>query len=706
MSERKTEELDFEFDTLCCEAAEQSGAALQKLLPALREMNSPSQKITQNVKNQRQESLELVAGSMIGTSFAAAEIEFLELALDAGIDSPAFRDRYALLCKQQFSQYGNPAGLAEAIGFRHSDTPLSVVRKRLQMMKELKEGVFCHDPAFGTGTVLAVDDLSNEVTVSLDRKRILRLRSFFDTMLLVKTGSPLHVLLIQKKLPATVISREFLDSIQSSLLCAGTMPNGIGKKLLIPAFLTEERYDMIASGNENNNSGELSAFTEPGYCSDARSWDNSRSIDELVERLRSASKLKVDQPNLENVRNIFSSVAHRPELSESFALAAAMILKSGAYDGFLEETMKMLAPRAEFWNDISLFVEICDKLPGKLVPLWLKASQLARGNAYLVEATLQMPYRLWGYVEKLMADNPDEKNLLSERVYQAFKEGKVTAEHFFWLWKAPKCELRSKWLANSYLLFKTLHAEARGSYLKSKRTLHKMLVDDELFQREVMHLGDTDAIKALVRCVKHQPLLDKSERQSLLVKIVRHYPDAIREVEEKGRSTRRAIANITSLRSYELCKRELDDLINVLIPENVSAIEHARSLGDLRENSEFKFAKERQAFLGKRRAELENRLSETRPFDFSEVEVDETVVPGCSVTVEYPAGKQEHFHVLGRFDSKPEDKKIAYDSPLGKVLVGATLRDELKMPSGEKAVLVDVKPLSSDMLTWLNNVPD
>jgi len=525
-------------------------------------------------------------------------------------------------------------------------------------------------------------------------------------MIIVKSGSPLHALLDQKKLPATGIGREYLDSIHSSLLCAGTMPNGIDKKMLIPAFLTEERYDMIASGNENNKSGEIAAANEPGIFSDARSWDNSRSIDELVERLKSAAKLKVDQPNLENVRNIFSSVAHRPELSESFAQATAMIMKDGAYNDFLEETLKMLADKAEVWNNVNLFVEICDKLAGKLVPLWLEASKLAKGSEYLVEATLLMPYRLWGYVEKLLADNPDEKNLLSERVYLAFRDGKVSPEHYFWLWKAPKCELRSRFLANSYLLFKTLHTEARGSYLKSKRTLHKMLVDDEQFQREVMHMGDKDAIKALVRCVKHQPLLDKSERQSLLVKIVRHYPEAIREVEERGRSTRRAIANITSLHSYELSKRELENLINVLIPENVSAIEHARSLGDLRENSEFKFAKERQAFLSKRRAELETRLSETRPFDFSEVEVEETVVPGCSVTVEYPSGKREQFHILGRFDSKPEDNIIAYDSPLGKVLIGATTTDELKMPSGEKAVLLTVKPLSREMLTWLNSLPE
>lgn len=706
MLDEKKEELEKEFDALCLAAAENSPAALEKLLIPLREIASQVPAKDGGDTTQYLESMELAAESFSGNPYSDLEIKFLELALAAGFDSTTFRDRYVTVCKQLFKHYGNLAGLAEAIGIRDNDTPLDVVCKRMEVMKELKVGVFCHDPAFGTGTVLAIDDLANEVTVSLDRKRSLRLRSFFDSMVLIRKGSALQTLMSQKKIPGKGLGKLYQDALNSSLLCAGNMPNAVLKKILVPEFLTEEGFDMMATGNFAKTVSEEDQETAEAGSSDAKRWDNSRSIDELVERLKTVSKLKVDQANLENVRNLFVSVAHRPEQSESFALAAAMLLKGGDYEEFLEETMKSLSTEAEIWENMKLFVEICDKMPGKLVSYWLNASQLAKGSAYLVEATLMMPYRLWGHVEKLLAGMPEEKDLFSERVYQAFKEGRVTPEHYYWLWKAPKCDSRSKYLSNSYLLFKTLHAEARGNYLKSRRTLQKMLIDDEQFQREVMNMGDSDAIKSLVRCIKHQPLLDNSERQSLLVKIVRHYPDSIREVEEKGRTPRRVTVNITSLRSYEQTKKDLENLINVLIPENVSSIEHARSLGDLRENSEFKFAKERQAFLSKQRAELENRLNETRPVDFSDVTVDETVVPGCSVTFEYPSGKQEQFCVLGRFDSKPEENKIAFDSPLGKVLLGANVGDELKLPSGENAVLKAIQPLSKELLTWLNSSPE
>ena len=149
------------------------------------------------------------------------------------------------------------------------------------------------------------------------------------------------------------------------------------------------------------------------------------------------------------------------------------------------------------------------------------------------------------------------------------------------------------------------------------------------------------------------------------------------------------------------------DLIDVQIPENIKAIEHARSLGDLRENSEFKFAKERQGLLQNRRSELEASLAETRTTDFRDVEVGDVVVPGCTVELTYAGnGKKEQFHVLGRFDSIPEKNIISYESPLGEVLLGAKVGEEMKMPSGDDATLTAILPLGEEMLAWLGKPED
>ncbi|MFA6723693.1 MAG: GreA/GreB family elongation factor [Lentisphaeria bacterium] len=705
MSENIVEEHDFELDSLCCAAAEFDEKALQNLVllmkdPAWRKALSKRKHFLEC-----QSSLELVAESLGLERYVGAGNEFVSLALELGFDTPLFRECYASLAKQVFASYGNPAGLAEAIGFREPDCEISTIRLRLQMMGELKVGAFCYDAAFGLGKVSHIDGLANEIALQSDRKRSLRLRSFFDSQLMVKNASPLYSLLQRDKLDEKAEQPGYLAELQESLLAQPKQQQEAARKILLARFLSEEDYEALAAGRLSLEKGEPQDAEPEGQSGapprDLRRWDQSRNLDELLERLKDGAKAPSDDLNLANLRQIFRFAAVRIEQAETFANASAMLYKENLLGEHFAAFVQELGG-AGLWSDEELFVEQTDKLALKLIPAWLAATQLAKGSQYLVDAAVKLPYRLWTHIEKLLAKNPEEKDLLAERVFADFAAGKVSAEHYFWLWKAPKSERRSEYLANSYLLFKTLHQDVKGNYLRSKRNLMKLLIDDEKFQRQIMNMGDPYAIRTLVRCVKHQPLLDKSERQSLLVKIVRHYPQAIGEVEEKSRS-RKTIANITSLRSYAEAKAQLEELINVLMPENVAAIEQARSHGDLRENSEFKYAKERQAFLASQRAELEEKLQATKAIDFAEVKVENQVVPGCQVSLKYASGRLETFKLLGLFDSKPEDNIIAYDSPLGKTLVGASLNDELQLPSGDNAVVCDIKPLPQELLQWLNN---
>ena len=63
---------------------------------------------------------------------------------------------------------------------------------------------------------------------------------------------------------------------------------------------------------------------------------------------------------------------------------------------------------------------------------------------------------------------------------------------------------------------------------------------------------------------------------------------------------------------FEKLKKELDQLKRVLIPENIKAIEEAREHGDISENAEYQYAKERQSFLHGRQQEIENSLPPRR----------------------------------------------------------------------------------------------
>ena len=73
---------------------------------------------------------------------------------------------------------------------------------------------------------------------------------------------------------------------------------------------------------------------------------------------------------------------------------------------------------------------------------------------------------------------------------------------------------------------------------------------------------------------------------------------------------------IVSWVSLEKRKLEFDDLVNKQIPKNIEEIQIAREYGDLRENFEFKAAKEMQSVLARRRAEGERDLSRAQGTNF------------------------------------------------------------------------------------------
>jgi transcription elongation GreA/GreB family factor len=257
-------------------------------------------------------------------------------------------------------------------------------------------------------------------------------------------------------------------------------------------------------------------------------------------------------------------------------------------------------------------------------------------------------------------------------------------------------------MADVSLVFKTLAKPVRGTYIKANKEMRKLLFDDEEFQRFLLHEGEEDAVASLVSCIRHVPLLDSGDQQSLLVRIVRLYPELKHLVETRQAARpQRQTELITSLRSFELRRRELDEVISVKIPANSRAIAHARGYGDLRENAEFKAAKEEQRLLRIRRAELEHAIHSVQSFDFSAVTPNGQVVPGCVVALRFPDQHQETYTLLGLWDGDVEKRFISYESPLGQALAGRRAGESVEMPNGVTAVVENVAALPTELCHWL-----
>ena len=131
---------------------------------------------------------------------------------------------------------------------------------------------------------------------------------------------------------------------------------------------------------------------------------------------------------------------------------------------------------------------------------------------------------------------------------------------------------------------------------------------------------------------------------------------------------------ITSLRLADL-EKELNYLKTTREREIAAMIAEARSYGDLSENSEYDAAKNEQAKLYGRIAEIEDILSHAVIIE-DENEASGRVGLGCSVTVENVAtGAVTTYRITGSQEANPMEFKLSDDSPFGRAVVGKSVGD-------------------------------
>jgi len=132
----------------------------------------------------------------------------------------------------------------------------------------------------------------------------------------------------------------------------------------------------------------------------------------------------------------------------------------------------------------------------------------------------------------------------------------------------------------------------------------------------------------------------------------------------------------------EKLKNELAELVKTKRPAVAQRIKDARDMGDISENAEYDAARQEQAFVEGRIAELEDLVKSAVVID-EKTGTDEVRV-GSKVTVKLDGG-EETFHIVGAQEADPMENKISHESPLGASLVGKKIGDtfEVEAPIGK-----------------------
>ena len=211
---------------------------------------------------------------------------------------------------------------------------------------------------------------------------------------------------------------------------------------------------------------------------------------------------------------------------------------------------------------------------------------------------------------------------------------------------------------------------------KKSNRLRDFILDDQDLLVELIGGADFEVIKDLTRALQLSPCFDDMDKRSLLARIVKSYPAVQTLI--SGEQTKQDTSLIVSWESLEKRKNEYTELVQKKVPANSKEIAIARSYGDLRENHEYKAAKEMQKILMRRKSELEAQLVRARGTDFANVKTD-AVGLGTRVSVtDLVADHPDTFTILGAWDSDPDKGVVSYLTPLAQALLNKKPGEEVE----------------------------
>ncbi len=226
-------------------------------------------------------------------------------------------------------------------------------------------------------------------------------------------------------------------------------------------------------------------------------------------------------------------------------------------------------------------------------------------------------------------------------------------------------------------VFRAMIVAMEQDQFKEKKTsrLKDYLLSDTKLLPELIETADLEVVKDLTRTLKSTTCFDDMDKRSLLARVVKSYP-AIQSLISGDPSTQEK-GLIVSQASLERRREEYDQLVRKKIPANSKEIAIARSYGDLRENHEYKAAKEMQKLLMTRKNELEIELAKARATDFSDSDLSSVCIGTIVHVTDVDQQTQENFTILGAWDSDPDRGIISYLSPLAQQLIHRKPGDEV-----------------------------
>lgn len=215
--------------------------------------------------------------------------------------------------------------------------------------------------------------------------------------------------------------------------------------------------------------------------------------------------------------------------------------------------------------------------------------------------------------------------------------------------------------------------------------LAELVIEDSTLIADLLEKATPETAHDLAQTLMLNQGFEDLSKKSLLARFIKLFPSVQALV--SGESAEAAAAAdeglIVSRSSFEQQKREYEDLVQNQIPRNKIDIAEARAHGDLRENSEYKMARQEQDILLARKSELEIAINRCKVTDFSDAPRDRVGIGNVVRLRHLVTGEMVTYTILGAWDGNPAEHILSYQTPLAKALISRVPGDHIKVRVGD-----------------------
>lgn len=356
------------------------------------------------------------------------------------------------------------------------------------------------------------------------------------------------------------------------------------------------------------------------------------------------------------------------------------------------------AQAIESIEKIDLLIDYIDIAAFKKRTLMIIRERKNEWSATFLKLLFLVPQNsLRDYVFKELMSDASTKEAVKTKISELIHKSTIYPEAFLWYFQKVIGEedvpFNDKVSSQQFLeAFLTLlhYVEQKPECRELVKKMHNIITAKRYAMvRSIIEGASIEYLHEFLLLVSKCQSLDKQDLRILqsLAEVVQ--PSMVNKKKDSLEHDENDEIIWTTSTGYQKIQERIQHIGTVETVENAREIEEARAHGDLRENSEYKFALERRTRLQSELKMLTKQLNKARILTKDDISRDEVGV-GSIVQVISPKGDQLTYTLLGPWDANPDDFILSFQSKLAQAMIGRKVGDKFVF-QGENYVIKDIK---------------